>query len=378
MLINHWYALAESSELGSTPLPARALGQDFVLFRDADGVAHCLSDVCIHKGGSLCRGEVVGGAVQCPYHGWRFDGSGNCVAIPSLGAEARIPARARVDAYPVREHYGFVWAFLGDQPEAERPPLPDFFPEYEDDSGTWRLVRGHASFDCNWVRAIENGVDRTHAVYVHTDFGNPQTPVVPAFSIEERGHSLYGSSTRKPLNKRGVWREVIPDERSERRTEVQIWVPAPCIRIQMHMQPPMSQIIVTAYTPVDAHHTQLRFIHARNFLTDPKHDEDAHRRVLFVIGEDAAVLNYVQPRVPPRSPSAELLLANDLHGLAYRRKVREAIARGLLIDHCALAGVDDEVRVIPSPRRRAEPGNWVLKPVPLRPAADSLDEAAEQ
>lgn len=366
MLINHWYVLAESEELRDQPLGVHALGQDFVLFRDGEGQARCLSNICVHKGGSLCRGEVVQGTIQCPYHGWRYDGRGDCVHIPSLGPDKHIPRRARVDSYPVVEQWGWVWAFLGDLPESERPPLPDFFPEYQSGGDAWRFVRGQARFDCNWVRAIENGVDRTHAVFVHTDFGNPQNPVVGEYTVDDADHRIYSSALRRPLNKRGSWRDVIPDQRDERRTEVQIFVPAPCIRIQMHMQPPVSMFIITAYTPIDPWHTRLHFIHARNFLMDPSHNEDTRKRVLFVLEEDAAVLNHLKPaRVPP-SLADELLLASDLHGTTFRRKVQDAERRGFAIDHQAMAREDDHARVIPCPRRREEPGNWVLRPVLTR------------
>lgn len=370
MLINRWYVLCESAAVLDKPVAVQALGQPLVVFRDSTGAIRALSNVCIHKGGSLCHGEVVGGTVQCPYHGWRYDGAGHCVAIPALQPEQRIPKRARVDSYPVVEQWGLVWAFLGDLPEESRPPLPDFFPEYDAPrDGTWRFVHGTAQFDCNWVRAIENGVDRSHAVFVHEDFGNPQDPVVREYQVEQRNNVLYAANVRVPLNKRGTWRDVIPDERSERKTEVQIFLPAPTIRIQMHMQPPITQIIVTVYTPIDAYHTRLHFIHARNFYTEEQHDADARRRVLLVIGEDAAVINHLQPARVPRLLGDELLLQADLHGTLFRRHVKAAEAAGEAIDHLAMRGEDDCARVIPCPARRAEPGNWVLRPVLLQPAA---------
>lgn len=382
MLINQWYALCESAGVGDRPVPVRALGQQLVVFRDSQGSARALSNVCVHKGGSLCHGEVVGGTVECPYHGWRYNGDGECVAIPSLAPDRRIPGRARVDAYPVIEQWGLVWAFLGDLPEAERPPLPDFFPEYDEHypaqlagaKAPWRFVRGVAQFDCNWVRAIENGVDRGHAVFVHEDFGNPQDPVVPEYAVEDRDNRLYSFSLRKPLNKRGAWREVIPDERSERKTEVQIFLPAPCIRIQMHMQPPVTQVIVTAYTPIDPYHTRMHFIHARNFYTEEKHDADTLRRVLLVFGEDAAVINHLQPaRVPPLL-SDELLIQADQHGTLFRRHVKAAEARGQAIDHMGMQREDDYARAIPCPRRREDPRNWVLRPVLLQAARAPADD----
>ena len=366
MLLNQWYVLANGDEVGAEPKRVHALGQDFVLFRDAKGQAHCLSDICVHKGASLSCGKVVGDAVECPYHGWQYDGAGICVKIPSLVEGKKIPKRARVDSYPVQEQWGWIWAFLGDAPEEERPPLPDFYPEFEEQSGAWRFTRGRAHFDCNWVRALENGVDRAHAVFVHTDFGNPESPEVEDYEVDDDNNRIYGAGSGKPLNKRGVWREAIPDERDQRDVEVQIFVPAPCIRIQMHMQKNMSQIIVTAYTPIEEGRTQLNFIQARNFLTDEKYDEDALRRVYFVIEEDAIVLKHLKPaRVPP-SLSDELLLSSDHHGTVFRRKIKELEAKGLAIDTEKQSRETEYVRVIPSPLRKEDPNNWVFKPVPMR------------
>ena len=124
MYMNFWYPVCTSADLSAeAPARARILGLPFVAFRDAEGQAHLLADTCVHRGGSLGRGKLVKGHLACPYHGWQFDGSGRCVHIPSLGADGNIPARAKVDSYPVIERYGIVFAFLGDLPEAERAPL---------------------------------------------------------------------------------------------------------------------------------------------------------------------------------------------------------------------------------------------------------------
>ena len=130
MFLNFWYAAARSHELQSKPVRVRMLGQDFALFRDAQGVARCVSDVCIHRGASLADGKVADGKIHCPYHGWAFDGEGRCRWIPSLGRNAPIPSRARIDGYPTLERYGIVFAFLGDLPEAERPGILEI-PEWD-------------------------------------------------------------------------------------------------------------------------------------------------------------------------------------------------------------------------------------------------------
>ena len=93
MYINFWYPMTTTAELTDKPLKVRALGQDFVVFRDTQGKANCLANICTHRGGSLAGGKIKGDCIQCPYHGWQFDGEGNCKKIPSLGANATVPGR---------------------------------------------------------------------------------------------------------------------------------------------------------------------------------------------------------------------------------------------------------------------------------------------
>src|SRR5690606_27013103 len=109
MYINFWYPAATCEELtADRPLRVQMLGHWFVLFRDGQGVARCLADTCVHRGGALGCGRIRDGNVECPYHGWQFDGDGRCQSVPSLGAAGRpgpggrIPARAKVDSYPVQ------------------------------------------------------------------------------------------------------------------------------------------------------------------------------------------------------------------------------------------------------------------------------------
>ena len=79
------------------------------------------------RGGSLAGGWTTErDCVACPYHGWEFDGEGETQFIPSLGENADIPEKARIDAYPTEERYGMVWVFLGDLAEEKRYPIPPF------------------------------------------------------------------------------------------------------------------------------------------------------------------------------------------------------------------------------------------------------------
>jgi phenylpropionate dioxygenase-like ring-hydroxylating dioxygenase large terminal subunit len=171
MFINFWYPICTSDDLpADSPLRSELLGLRFVAFRDAEGLAHVLADTCVHRGGSLSKGKVQDGCIACPYHGWRYDGNGHCVGIPSLRGE-KPPARAKVDSYPVQEKYGIVFAFLGDAPEDERPPLYEI-GQYDQDG--WRKSEVMiVNVPAYYQRSMENGLDPVHNEFVHPLQGAP-------------------------------------------------------------------------------------------------------------------------------------------------------------------------------------------------------------
>jgi len=177
MYINFWYPITRSEDLSyDQPEKVKVLGVDLVVFRDQKGDAHVLSDTCVHRGGSLGgpwsgmnAPRIVDGCVVCPYHGWEFDGDGQCRNIPSIGYGAKTPPRAKVDSYPVEEKYGIIFAFLGDLSEKERPPLLKV-EEYGREG--WRansvLI---LEVDYNYERSMENGLDPAHNEFVHPTHG---------------------------------------------------------------------------------------------------------------------------------------------------------------------------------------------------------------
>ena len=373
MFINFWYPAGTSADVGDAPVRRRMLGQDFVLFRDSGGTVHCLADTCIHRGASLGLGKVKGDCIQCPYHGWQFDGDGNCRKIPSLGSNARIPARARVDAYPTVEKYGLIFTFLGDIPEAERCPILPI-PEYGPDGPLpgWSATIQQFAWNFDYQRSMENGIDAAHNEYVHDTHG---------FSGERADYKINPDEWRWLDDEwsTGFFSTImappLPDQKmreaSGRETNTVIeagtghhgvsmlWTciyPTPAIKIHQYL----------FEAPIDEAHTSLYLVNLRNFLTEPEHDARIMGRNEYVALQDRDVLHDVRPVLTPEKNTGEFFTPADRSIAIYREKLKRWENRGWRIDIDAVAR--DRQRVayaIPCPARRETRG-WVLDPIPLR------------
>ena len=157
-----WHPVLAADELGSTPMAARLLGEDVVLWRDATGAAHAFADRCPHRGTKLSLGRVVeaGTRLECPYHGWQFAASGQCLSIPAL-PEFTPPASQRACAFELCESSGLVWVRL----ETGDSVLPAF--EAEHDPRLRKLLCGPYTVAASAPRIVENFLDMAHFGFVH-------------------------------------------------------------------------------------------------------------------------------------------------------------------------------------------------------------------
>jgi phenylpropionate dioxygenase-like ring-hydroxylating dioxygenase large terminal subunit len=379
MFINFWYVAAMTDELGAAPLKVRMLGQNFVLFRDREGQAHCLSNVCTHRGGSLAQGRINGDAVACPYHGWEFDRSGTCIKIPSLGRDAKIPPRTRIDSYPVSERYGLVFVFLGDLPEEERPPIQQI-PEY--DQPGWRATRQMRERAVNFQRAVENGLDPAHNAFVHdTHIAAGETDdwaEVRELDVRETpwGVGFWVKVLAPPLAE-GRMREA-----SGRTAAALIDTGTGCHganSIWTHIHPTPT-VFIRQYswqTPVDEGITRAYLVTVRNFLTGPEHDARIIERNFYVSNQDDTVLAEVEPVVTPPDNTHENFTPSDGPIARYRELCRAWEDKGWRIDSARVAATRGRVAyAIPSPARRQHKG-WAIDPVPLIEGRAAMRGAAE-
>ncbi len=368
MIINQWYVAEEAANITDKPKRVKMLGFDFVLFRDEKGTINCLSDVCIHRGASLGAGQLLNGCVECPYHGWQFNGGGNVVKIPSLPADTKIPARARVDCYPVQLKYGWIWVFLGDLPEAERPPLPDF-PEY-DDAANWRTVRGEWLWKADYARIVENGLDFAHAPFVHPSFGNRDTAEIHDFELEQDEWSARAKVTYIPPLPKGIWR-FVRKEKTPVQAQPGYHVSGSTMRLDVWLTATWRMVIFDVNTPIDEHTTLTRWIMARTFFRQKMFDKDSTNRTIKIFQQDTRIVEEICPESVPTDLRDELTVKSDSLMNAFRMKRRELIERGWQLDVQKLSAEINGRRavVIPSPGRRKDGGkNYVLKVAPLVPA----------
>ena len=81
-------------------LPMRIMDEEFTLYRGDSGKAYLVGNRCAHRGTQLSVGWVEGDCIRCFYHGWKYDGAGQCVEQPAEG-QAFAP-KVRIPAYPVQ------------------------------------------------------------------------------------------------------------------------------------------------------------------------------------------------------------------------------------------------------------------------------------
>lgn len=157
-----WYVVAQSKELKPQQVLSRqVLGEWLAVFRGQNGQPVALQDRCIHRHSRLSCGQVQGGYLQCPYHGWVYDENGQAVAIPAEGENFQPRTNLKAKQYRTCEQDGFVYVCL-----ANIDSHPPFSMPYYQQLG-WHSVRVIHRFENTVTNCVENFIDIPHTVSVH-------------------------------------------------------------------------------------------------------------------------------------------------------------------------------------------------------------------
>lgn len=143
------------------PVRVELLSEKMVAFRDTEGRLGLVEEFCAHRRVSLWFGRNEENGLRCPYHGWKYDVAGKCVDVPS--EPPKFCERIKLKAYPLVEKGGILWTYMGDPDK--QPPLPEF--EFATVSPQRRYVSKRLQL-CNWLQALEGGIDSSHVSFLHS------------------------------------------------------------------------------------------------------------------------------------------------------------------------------------------------------------------
>jgi 5,5'-dehydrodivanillate O-demethylase len=163
--------------------PIKLMCEDFTLYRGESGKPYVVDFRCAHRQTQLSAGWVEQDCIRCFYHGWKYDGAGQCVEIP--GEEESVAARVKIRSYPVEEYLGLIFAYIGD---GEPPPMPRY-PECEGPGILDVLSKG--VWPCNYFSQLDNAGDPIHIPYTHREARRRVGIETPVRSISPE-ETVYG------------------------------------------------------------------------------------------------------------------------------------------------------------------------------------------
>lgn len=194
----NWYPMTPVDYLDpGKPHPITLLGKNLVLWKDESGQWSCLEDICSHRLARLSEGRIEPktGNLMCSYHGWQFNGQGQCTAIPqaeSAAAEQKMCANSNscVKKFPVKEAIGLLWVWPESGPMASLEASTKALhipPGWDTEPEQWLPLKHWFMRDVpySWDTLIENVVDPSHVAFAHHGVqGNREKPMITHMNLE--------------------------------------------------------------------------------------------------------------------------------------------------------------------------------------------------
>ncbi len=221
LMRRHWIPVALTEEVpepDGTPVKARILGEDLVVFRDTTGKVGVMDEYCPHRRVSLVLGRNEECGLRCLYHGWKMDVEGNVVDMSSEPAGSALKEKVKHRAYPVQEWGGWVWSYLGPRNAADpggNDGMPAFEPPPFAPSANVRVSIAKAIIPCNWAQILEGAIDSAHSSSLHSsDFVparvkageatdknwlRPSTDKSPRLQVQHTDYGFRYAALRRPI-----------------------------------------------------------------------------------------------------------------------------------------------------------------------------------
>ncbi|KAA3471664.1 Pheophorbide a oxygenase [Gossypium australe] len=140
---SQWYPVMPVCDLDKrVPHGKKVLGLDLVVWWDKnENEWKVFDDTCPHRLAPLSEGRIdQWGRLQCVYHGWCFNGNGDCKIIPQApldGPPVHTLKKACVAVYPSVVQHDIVWVWPNADPQYKdiiTKKKPPYIPELDDPS----------------------------------------------------------------------------------------------------------------------------------------------------------------------------------------------------------------------------------------------------
>src|SRR6478752_1716380 len=213
----YWLPALHASELPAPdcpPVRVKLLSESLIAFRDTLGRLGLIDEFCAHRGVSLWFGRNEECGLRCPYHGWKYDVSGQCVDMPNEPEQSAFAKKVKLQSYPLVERGGVLWTYMG--PPESQPPLAEYEFAMVPPPQTYTSKRWQ---ECNWLQAMEGGIDSSHVSFLHRGDlshdplfkgakGNEYNlkDMRPHFEVVESQGGLYIGARRNAENGNYYWR----------------------------------------------------------------------------------------------------------------------------------------------------------------------------
>lgn len=314
-----WYYALPSNALKPGQTIAKVFLNESILFgRTTTGQIFAVENRCPHRSVPLDRGRFDGQELSCGYHGWRFDTTGQCVAIPSLmdNSETHLSSTLNnicVRSYPVQEAEGNIWfyAAASDRPGQKAPSI-EIPKVWGGNDRPYQMIT-QLPFRCGVDPAVVLLIDPAHIPFVHDAWwwtSQPQlTPEVKTFDPSPYGFTMR----RHQLLEANFFYRLLGKS-----PQVEISFSLPGIRVERVMSERHVVCNVTAVTPVTETETEVtnllyttlpwvplvrpllallanQFLNQdRAIIQSPDHDWPSQRADMFIKDADIPVRWYYQ------------------------------------------------------------------------------------
>jgi phenylpropionate dioxygenase-like ring-hydroxylating dioxygenase large terminal subunit len=302
---NEWYAVSLTSEVGrKKPFGVRLYGRDIALWRTRAGKLCAIDARCPHMGASLAVGKVADDRVECPYHGFQYDGTGRCVKTPLRKPDALIPRTLCNRHYAVAEKLGWIFLFWG---EAENAPteIPFFDEDIHEPLAHMYSVR---EWPVSFTRFIENTVDVAHLGTVHRGTLSYTIPDVIDVNAEVSGNII----------------SMVPPSTTDLPVASRIAYPNMAI---LHLHPKFLTVFVAV--PVDEDHSRIYVRSSQAVIRWPLigwlFSKIKHWADMAALWQDKKALFSVRP-VRIEDAGREVLMEFEPQIVAYRKMRKQRMA----------------------------------------------------